>query len=70
MSVQLLPTSWPAVTLFGIAAAVCSVAHVGILRSVLRAKRRGASEIAWAVLPAAALVVVLVMTWRTMHAGA
>jgi len=36
---------------------------------VLRAKQRRVTEIAWAVLPAVALAVVLLMTWRTMRAG-
>jgi len=64
-----LPPALPAVVLFWTAAVVCAVAHVGILRSVLRAKQRRVTEIAWAVLPAVALAVVLLMTWRTMRAG-
>lgn len=64
-----LPTALPAVVLFWIAAAVCTVAHIGILRSVLRAKQHRVTEIAWAVLPAVALAAVLLMTWRTMRGG-
>jgi heme/copper-type cytochrome/quinol oxidase subunit 2 len=69
MTHHLLPAALPAVALFWIAALVCAIAHVAILRSVLRARHRRATEIAWAVLPAAALAVVFLMTWRTMHAG-
>jgi heme/copper-type cytochrome/quinol oxidase subunit 2 len=64
-----LPTAWPAAAIFWAATLLCAVAHLGILRSVLRSRNRGAMEIAWAVLPAIALAAVLVMTWRTMHAS-
>jgi heme/copper-type cytochrome/quinol oxidase subunit 2 len=70
MTSHFLPTAWPALVLFWAAAVVCAVAHFGILRSVLRANRRRAIEIAWAVLPAVALAAVFVMTWRSMHAAA
>lgn len=69
MTHHFLPTALPAAVLFWIAALVCAVAHVAILRSVLRAKQRRAMEVAWAVLPALGLAVVLLMTWRVMHAG-
>ena len=66
---QFLPTAWPSTVLFWAATLVCAVAHVGILRSVLRTKQRRAAEVVWAVLPAIALAAVLMMTWRSMHAG-
>lgn len=60
-----------ATTLFWAAALVCGVAHIGIVASVLRsAPPRRRLEIAWAVIPAVALAVVLVMTWRGMHPSA
>lgn len=58
---------------FWVAATCCLVAHLAILRSVLRASdragavvssRRRLVEIAWAVVPALALAAVLLMTWR------
>lgn len=58
---------------FWIAAACCLVAHVAILRSVLRvgaradapvSPRRRMAEIAWAVVPALVLAAVLLTTWR------
>lgn len=65
---------------FWLAAVCCLVANVAILRSVLHTVRsprgdatlavpakRAATEIAWAVIPMAALVAVLVATWRAMH---
>jgi len=64
---------------FWIAVAACVVAQVGILRAT-RAERAGrgkltpahraatrVEEAAWAVLPAIALAVVLVLTWRAVH---
>jgi hypothetical protein len=68
--------------IFWIAVACCSVAQLAILRSVVvsptRAPESGtkssaarrAAEIAWAVLPGVALVLVLTFTWRTMHPAA
>jgi heme/copper-type cytochrome/quinol oxidase subunit 2 len=66
--------------IFWVAVACCSIAQLAILRSVIispiRANRetpptpaRRAAEVAWAVLPGVALAVVLVFTWRTMHAS-
>jgi len=67
--------------LFWVAAACCVVAELAILRSVLfgrasagsaesvgdpRAKR--SIEIAWAVLPALALIFILYLTWRAVDA--
>jgi hypothetical protein len=53
--------------LFWAAVAASVVAHVVIVRSVLRATPRRFSEVAWATLPAIVLGAVLVMTWRGMH---
>jgi hypothetical protein len=73
-------------TLFWIAAALCVSAELAILRSLLfgraRAAERGLSdggavartkrpaEIAWALLPAAGLLLVLYLTWRAVEAPA
>jgi heme/copper-type cytochrome/quinol oxidase subunit 2 len=46
---------------------VCTVAHVAIVRSLLRASRRRIREVAWTIGPAIVLAGVLVMTWRAMH---
>ena len=72
--------------LFWIAAALCVVAELVILRSLLfgraRAAERGMTdagpvartkrpaEIAWALLPAAGLLLVLYLTWRAVEAPA
>ena len=58
-----------ATTLFWAAALVCGAAHAAIVVSVLRSAPPRRLEIAWAVIPALALAVVLVMTWRGMHAA-
>jgi hypothetical protein len=66
--------------IFWIAVACCSIAQLAILRSVIiispaRVAERSVStsrralEIAWALLPGVALAVVLLLTWRTMHAS-
>jgi heme/copper-type cytochrome/quinol oxidase subunit 2 len=64
---------------FWAAAAACVVAQVAIVRSVVVARapeggdiprpaaRPRAPEIAWAVVPAIALALVLVLTWRELH---
>ena len=70
--------------IFWIAVASCALAQFAIVRSVLRMRgsaagtghvsspllprTRPAIEIAWVVVPALALAVVLTVTWRTMHA--
>lgn len=68
--------------IFWIAVASCALAQVAIVRSVLRMRgaaadtgsspmlprSRPAIEIAWVVVPALALALVLALTWRTMHA--
>ena len=63
-------------TLFWAAAACCLVAQVALILSAIRAPMTGsaepervqmpsrASEIAWTVVPAVALAVLLVFTWR------
>jgi len=66
--------------IFWIAVACCTVAQVAIIRSVVISPTRPSDsaiepsatrrmlEIAWAVLPGVALAVVLLFTWRAMHA--
>ena len=72
------------IALFSIAAVCCIVAELAILRSLLfgraRAAERGMSdtssiartkrpaEIAWALIPAAGLLLVLYLTWRAVDA--
>ncbi len=66
--------------IFWVGVVSCAVAQIAILRSVLRTRRaretgeshavprpRFAVEVAWAVVPAIALALLLVATWRTMH---
>ena len=65
--------------LFWAAAGFCALAHAAILRSVLtlrpidnatdphHAQPRRSLEALWAVLPALALAVLFVFTWRAMH---
>lgn len=72
---------WLADALFWVAVACCIIAQGAILRSVLRAGRRriGAgtdvprsrqgAELAWAIVPALVLALVLAATWRSMHPG-
>lgn len=57
--------------LFWLAAAVCLVAHVAIVRSVFRARQasgRWALDATWAVVPALGLVLILIWTWHVLHA--
>ncbi|HEY2376832.1 MAG TPA: hypothetical protein VGH98_12715 [Gemmatimonadaceae bacterium] len=56
--------------LFWAAVFVCIVAHIAIARSVLRTSPRRFIELAWALIPAIGLAVVLVVTWRRIHPGA
>ena len=70
------------VVVFAVCVAACLVAHVAIFRSVLRARGvatdpgvprpRLLVEIAWALVPAVALALVLTATWSKVqeHAGA
>jgi heme/copper-type cytochrome/quinol oxidase subunit 2 len=66
---------------FWIAAVACVVAQLGILRATRAQPTSGATsrphrtasraeEVAWAVIPAVALALVLVLTWRAVHARA
>ena len=74
-----------AVTIFWIAVACCAAAQIAIVCAVIRAPQRQrkpgaesagpgrAAEIAWALVPAAVLGLVLVLTWhavRDAHAPA
>ena len=66
--------------IFWVAVACCVVAQLAIVHSVVispagvpdsrpTSAGRRVAEIAWAVLPGVALALVLVLTWRAMHAG-
>jgi heme/copper-type cytochrome/quinol oxidase subunit 2 len=66
---------------FWIAAVACVVAQLGILRATRPQPTLGATsrphrtasrleEVVWATLPAVALALVLVLTWRAVHARA
>jgi heme/copper-type cytochrome/quinol oxidase subunit 2 len=65
-------------TIFWIAAVACVIAELAILRSTFSARRVKKSdlvpsasprgELAWAIIPALALVVVLTATWRRIEA--
>jgi len=65
-------------TLFWIAAVACAIAELAILRSTFAARRTikselvpsasPRSELAWAVIPAVALGVVLTATWQRIEA--
>jgi heme/copper-type cytochrome/quinol oxidase subunit 2 len=67
-------------TIFWIAAVACVVAEIAILRSTFAVRRADksdfvpkasrASELAWAVIPAVALSVVLLATWQRIEARA
>jgi heme/copper-type cytochrome/quinol oxidase subunit 2 len=77
----MLPALPPAVAsaIFWIAAACCVVAQVALIHSAIRAPMPGspesasmrmpsrASEIAWTIVPAIGLAVLLVFTWRATH---
>ena len=69
-----------AVGLFWLSVACCAVAQFFIIRSVRGSRHvpeptahlprsRGGLEMAWAVLPAVGLVVLLFFTWRAVHAS-
>jgi hypothetical protein len=65
-------------TVFWIAAAACAIAEIAILRFSFAAQRANKSElvpvaarsgeIAWAIIPAIALVAVLFATWQRVEA--
>ena len=67
------------VIVFAVCVAACIVAHVAIIRSVLRSRAAVADpgvprprvlvEIAWALVPAIALAFVLTATWARMQEG-
>lgn len=63
---------------FWMAAACCLVAQLALVRSAVRSPMPGtpdtavrmprrSSEVAWTILPAIALVLLLAATWRAMH---
>jgi hypothetical protein len=59
-------------SIFWVAVALCSVAQLAILRSVVLGSRdtaahRRSRELLWVVLPAIALGAVLFFTWRAMQ---
>jgi hypothetical protein len=70
-----MPSSTLADAIFWIAVASCLVAQAAILRSVLAGRGaaapaplpRRAAEVAWAIVPAVALALVLAATWRSLH---
>ena len=64
--------------IFWIASACCVVAQVALVHSAIRAPMSGSAEstaamprrsgeIAWTIVPAIALLLLLVATWRAMH---
>jgi heme/copper-type cytochrome/quinol oxidase subunit 2 len=66
---------------FWIAAACCLVAQIAVIRSAVRAPMPGSPnaavtmprrsiEIAWTIIPAIVLMLVLISTWRAMHPAA
>jgi heme/copper-type cytochrome/quinol oxidase subunit 2 len=63
---------------FWLAAVCCALAQAAIVRSALRARDHRPdgsaspsrpTEVAWTVLPAVMLALVLVLTWRALHAA-
>jgi heme/copper-type cytochrome/quinol oxidase subunit 2 len=65
---------------FAVCVAACIVAHIAILRSVIRSRTTAADpgvprprlliEIAWALVPAVVLAFVLTATWAKVQEGA
>jgi heme/copper-type cytochrome/quinol oxidase subunit 2 len=62
--------------IFWAAAACCALSQAAIVRSALRARAQRpdgtaspprAIEVAWTIVPALVLVLVLVFTWRVLH---
>lgn len=62
--------------IFWIAAAICIVAEIALLRSAFLPKRSGStvpvhpargSEMAWAIIPAIGLMLLLAATWRAVN---
>ncbi len=68
--------------IFWMAVACCAIAQIALIVSAIRAPMSGsaqaasvrmpgrASEIAWTVIPAIGLAVLLVFTWRATHRAA
>lgn len=63
-------------TIFWLAATCCALAQAAIIRSALRARAQRPDgseapskpiEVAWTVVPAVVLALVLVLTWRALH---
>jgi heme/copper-type cytochrome/quinol oxidase subunit 2 len=73
------PSPAIASSLFWIATTCCAIAQIALIRSAIRAPMAGspesasmrmpsrASEIAWTIVPAIGLAVLLVFTWRATH---
>ena len=70
MTHHFVPPALLAEVLFWLAALACAVAHLGILRSLLRATPRRLIDFTWAVIPALVLAAVLIVTGRRMHVSA
>jgi predicted membrane protein len=70
MNNHLLLSPTLAKSLYWVAVCVCGLAHLAILRSIVRSVPRRRTEIAWAIVPALALAAVLVMTWRRLYVSA
>jgi heme/copper-type cytochrome/quinol oxidase subunit 2 len=71
-------SSFLADLIFWISAVCCVIAQIALVRSAVRAPMREpgdtevalprrSSEIAWTIVPAIALVLLLIATWRAMH---
>jgi hypothetical protein len=56
-------------SVFWVAVCVCGIAHLAIVRSVLRSAPARRREIAWAVIPGVLLAAVLLMTWHRVYAS-
>ena len=67
------------VIVFAVCVAACIVAHIAILRSVIRSRATAADpgvprprlliEVAWAIVPAVVLAFVLTATWAKVREG-
>ena len=60
----------PNLILFWLAAAACLVAHVAIVRSVVRSRQseKWTADMTWAVVPAIGLLAIFLWTWHVLHA--
>jgi hypothetical protein len=70
MNNHLLLSPALAKSLYWVAVCVCGIAHLAIIRSIMRSVPRRRTEIAWALIPALGLAAVLVMTWRKLSVSA